>query len=207
VPTLWRPSPGLRPDDGRIATSENDLTRAHQQVREATIVSICWSAAQVQHVGRLLSLALRTRRFDRSLVGKRLLPLLLVAVLLAGCTIAVRTPASSIADEAAIAQAFNSHRSGVEVTGSGVVERLLPDDDSGGRHQRFILRLTSGQTLLVAHNVDIASRVQDLKVGDTVQFKGQYEWNSQGGVIHWTHHDPTGTHQLGWLKHGGKLYE
>ena len=34
---------------------------------------------------------------------------------------------------------------------SGTVMRVLADDDDGSRHQRFILRLGSGQTVLVAH--------------------------------------------------------
>ena len=44
-------------------------------------------------------------------------------------------------------------------------------------------------------------------VGDTVSFFGEYEWNSKGGVIHWTHHDPARQHVAGWLKHEGRTYE
>jgi hypothetical protein len=95
----------------------------------------------------------------------------------------------------------------VQVTGQGTVTRVLADDNDGSRHQRFILRLTSGQTLLVAHNIDIAPRVPSLAVGDVVLFYGVYEWNSQGGTIHWTHHDPDGQHVAGWLKRGGVTYQ
>ena len=35
----------------------------------------------------------------------------------------------------------------------------LPDDNKGTRHQRFILKLSSGQTLLVAHNIDLADKI------------------------------------------------
>ncbi len=106
----------------------------------------------------------------------------------------------------AIARAFVDHRSGIEVTGRGTVTRILPDDSNGSPHQRFILQLPSGQTLLVAHNTALAERVPALKIGDAVQFKGEYEWNSQGGVIHWTHHDPRGRHPAGWLQHGGRTF-
>jgi len=111
-------------------------------------------------------------------------------------------PTSSSDD--AIGRAFRGRTSGVELAGSGVVDRVLPDDSSGARHQRFILSLNSGQTVLVAHNIDIAPRLSNLNVGDSVAFKGEYKWNAQGGVIHWTHRDPEGKHAMGWLKHNGQ---
>lgn len=104
-------------------------------------------------------------------------------------------------------QAFLNKKSGLEVQGSGVVSKLLSDDLSGGRHQRFILRLASGQTLLIAHNIDLAPRVTGLQQGDSVSFYGQYEWNSQGGLVHWTHHDPSHRHINGWLKYRGRTYQ
>ena len=109
--------------------------------------------------------------------------------------------------DAALAAAFEDRRSDLQVQSSGRVVRILPDDDSGSRHQRFILKLESGQTLLVSHNIDLAPRIQDLAVGDEVSFFGEYEWNPQGGVIHWTHHDPDGRHADGWLKRQGTTYQ
>lgn len=101
---------------------------------------------------------------------------------------------------------YREQRSGEMVEGGGIVERVLRDDDDGSRHQRFILKVGSGQTLLVSHNIDLASRLADLKAGDRVVFRGQYEWNDQGGVLHWTHHDPSGLRQGGWLQHEGATY-
>jgi cold shock CspA family protein len=98
-------------------------------------------------------------------------------------------------------------QSGAQMGGEGVVVRVLSDDNVGSRHQRFILRLASGQTLLIAHNIDIASRIETLSSGDRVEFHGQYESNPEGGVIHWTHHDPAGNHVSGWLKHNGMVYQ
>ena len=98
-------------------------------------------------------------------------------------------------------------RSGEQLRGSGEVIRLLADDNDGSRHQRFIIKLDSGRTLLIAHNIDLASRISSLKVGDTVEFYGEYEWNEKGGVIHWTHRDPDGAHVDGWLKHRGRTYQ
>ena len=94
-----------------------------------------------------------------------------------------------------------------DISGTGTVVRLLPDDNDGDRHQRFIIRLPSGQTLLVAHNIDIAARVSPLREGDTVEYKGEYAWNDKGGVMHWTHHDPAGNHPAGWLKHDGQTFQ
>lgn len=101
---------------------------------------------------------------------------------------------------------FGERDNGQQVEGSGVVIKLLPDDNDGRRHQKFILRLDSGQTLLVAHNIDLAPRIDALREGHVVKFNGVYEWKREGGVIHWTHHDPDGRHEWGFLEHEGELY-
>ncbi len=121
------------------------------------------------------------------------------------------TPSVSVeahsADDRTLARAISDHKSNVAVHGYGVVRRLLPDDTSGIRHQRFIIQLDSGPTLLVAHNLDRARRVDALRVGDRIEFKGEYEWNPQGGVVHWTHRDPAGRHRSGWLKCNGSTFQ
>ena len=103
--------------------------------------------------------------------------------------------------------AFNNRLYDLQVDGSGTVIRLLPDDNKGSRHQKFILELSSGQTILVSHNIDLAPSIDDLFNGDKVEFYGVYEWNSKGGVVHWTHRDPNGYHVGGWLKHNGRTYQ
>jgi hypothetical protein len=80
-----------------------------------------------------------------------------------------------------IAQAYANRLSDLQVRLVGRVDRLLSDDREGSRHQRFILRLTSGRTLLVAHNIDLAPRVEGLAQEDRVELFGEYEWNRQGG--------------------------
>ena len=110
-------------------------------------------------------------------------------------------------DNTSLSTAFDERKSGFQAEGDGVVIRILPDDNEGSRHQRFILQLKSGQTLLIAHNIDLAPRLSNLQKGDVVAFNGVYEWNSKGGVIHWTHHDPDGRHVPGWLKYNGKTYQ
>lgn len=128
----------------------------------------------------------------------------------AACGSASRPAATSPgvgSGDAALARAFRDHESGVQVEGAGTVVRLLSDDLEGGRHQRFILELSSGQTVLVAHNIDVAPRLDVLEVGDEVAFRGVYEWNAQGGVVHWTHHDPSGEHPAGWLRYDGRTVQ
>jgi hypothetical protein len=106
-----------------------------------------------------------------------------------------------------IGHAFASRASDVQVEGEGKVISILADDLDGSRHQRFIVQLASGQTLLITHNIDIAPRITGLQVGDSVSFNGEYVWNEKGGVIHWTHHDPQGRHVAGWVIHDGKTYK
>jgi len=106
-----------------------------------------------------------------------------------------------------LATAYQNQQSDLQVGGSGEVIHILPDDNEGSRHQKFIIRLSSGQTLLIAHNIDLAPRIDSIEEGDTIEFYGEYEWNSKGGVVHWTHHDPNARHENGWLKHEGSIYE
>ena len=130
-------------------------------------------------------------------------------ILLCLCALLVGQPVAwaDSASDALIGQAFNQHRSDLQIEGQGRVIKQLADDTRGSRHQRFILRLNSGQTLLIAHNIDLAPKIQNLGVGDAVAFFGEYEWSEKGGTLHWTHRDPAGRHVDGWLKHEGQIYQ
>ncbi len=116
-------------------------------------------------------------------------------------------PLHSYADDVRLQKAYQTQQSDLQIRGSGTVIKVLKDDIKGSQHQRFILKLDSGQTLLVAHNIDLAPRIPNLRRGDTVEFYGEYEWNNKGGVMHWTHHDPRGRHPHGWLKHHDVTYD
>lgn len=106
-----------------------------------------------------------------------------------------------------IADAFYNRQSNLQLSGEGQVIRILADDNQDSRHQRFIVQLESGHSLLIAHNIDLAPRVDNLREGQWIEFYGEYEWNEKGGVIHWTHHDPKGKHLGGWLKYEGRVYQ
>ena len=111
-------------------------------------------------------------------------------------------------DNGAIVQDFQSHQSHVEVTAEATVVQVLPDRVSAsGMHEQFIIRLTSGDlTLLVEHNLSIAPRAP-VAVGDHVIVHGEYIWNAQGGLIHFTHHDPEGRHEGGFIQDNGMTYD
>ena len=110
-------------------------------------------------------------------------------------------------DDGKIQQAFQEQKSNIQVQSRGLVKAILRDDHEGSRHQKFILELSNGQTVLVAHNIDLAPRVDYLQKGDYIEFYGEYEYSAKGGVIHWTHRDPQHHHADGWLKYKGRTYQ
>jgi len=107
---------------------------------------------------------------------------------------------------AALDRAIAEQASGVMMTVEARVKKTLPDDLKGSRHQRFLLDIGHGRTVLVAHNIDLADRVP-LGQDDAVRIRGQFEWNDRGGVLHWTHHDPRGRHPGGWIEYAGRRFE
>lgn len=97
-------------------------------------------------------------------------------------------------------------RSGWWLETEGVVIKKLKDDTKGHQHQKFLIKLAPDITLLVAHNIDLAPRVT-IQQGDKIKIRGRYEWNNRGGVIHWTHHDPKGHKEGGWIYANGKYFK
>jgi hypothetical protein len=128
--------------------------------------------------------------------------------LLGACGTTGPSASGTQADDAAIAADFVNHRSNVEVTADGVVVGIFPDRKSGaGTHEQFIIRLTSQNlTLEIEHNISIGRRVP-VSQGDELIVHGEYIWNSQGGLIHFTHHDPQGAHENGYVIDHGQKYD
>ncbi len=125
-----------------------------------------------------------------------------LALLLAACVAAPQ------ADDPAIVRDYQQHRSNVEVTADGTVVRVLADRTGpSGPHQQFLVKLSSGDlTVLVEHNLTVGARVP-VAEGDHVVVHGEYVWNAEGGLIHFTHHDPRGTHEGGFIQDRGKTYD
>jgi hypothetical protein len=106
-----------------------------------------------------------------------------------------------------IKKAFDQGRSDIQVILKGRVIKVLSDDTQGDKHQRFLVKISGGHVLLIVHNIDLAPRVAGLKVDTDISFHGEYEWNEKGGVVHWTHHDPRGSHENGWIFYQGQKYD
>jgi len=137
---------------------------------------------------------------------------IIASVVLLGCSQDNFSSSPSFSDQniqnsLKVEEAYKNHETDIQVRGSGTVTRMLSDDNKGSRHQRFILQLSSGGTILIVHNIDIAPKIETLQKGDKVVFYGEYVWNSKGGLVHWTHHDPNGKHLNGWLKYNGRKYD
>ena len=120
---------------------------------------------------------------------------------------APQNPQAVAVNDQPLITAYTNRKSNVQLQSFGKVSRLLADDNEGSRHQKFIIGVSSGRTVLVAHNIDLAPRINSLQVGDVVEVYGEYEWGEKGGVMHWTHHDPGNRHLHGWIKHNGKTYQ
>jgi len=108
--------------------------------------------------------------------------------------------------DAQIIKAQNDHAIKVEVTVEAPVRKLLREDDEGLPHQKFLISLSNGTTILIAHDLKMADHVP-IQPGDIVRIHGEYIWNPRGGLIHWTHHTDTPYHEGGWIELNGRRYE
>jgi hypothetical protein len=143
-----------------------------------------------------------------AIIRNRVLPLLVIVALAVYQYYHqedIRVDGADATGNGTVQAAFAAQRSGVWLEAQGQVARILSDDNEGSRHQRFVLELDDGHSVLVAHNIDLAERVP-LARNDLISLRGRYEWNARGGVIHWTHHDPDGRGPGGWVKSGSETY-
>jgi hypothetical protein len=114
-------------------------------------------------------------------------------------------PAAALDDREVIADQANQ-QSKVEVTVVARVKKLLPDDTRGLQHQKFLLILSNGTTVLIANDLTYGQRVP-IQAGDVVKIHGEYIWNRLGGLIHWTHRSDNPRHESGWIEFNGQTYQ
>ena len=111
-----------------------------------------------------------------------------------------------IQNDSALVAAVNSRRSAFYVeAGNIVVSKLLPDDNSGLRHQKWQARLSNGSTVEVVYNADMGERVP-IQVGNSFGVGGEFIWTRGGGLVHWVHSDPSGRRPDGYVFYEGVLY-
>ena len=146
---------------------------------------------------------------NKKLTGKKLLRLVLIALVIGGSYLYEKHDESTQVEYtgSSLEHAISNRLSDTQVQGEGIVIAVLPDDNDGSRHQRILVKITDGHTILIAHNIDLAPRIEVIRKGDRLAFNGEFEWNDKGGVVHWTHHDPQNKHSHGWLEHLGQRYQ
>ena len=111
---------------------------------------------------------------------------------------------------AAVYDAWVARRSGAEVTASGSVAKVLGTRSGpSGRHEGFLVHLRGaaghGLTVRVEDNVDITGPIP-LAPGDDVEVRGEYVYDEDGGLIHFTHHESHGSHPGGYVRVGDRVY-
>lgn len=89
--------------------------------------------------------------------------------------------------------------------GNLVVSKLLPDDRSGLKHQKWVVRLSNGKEMEAVYNLDMCPRVP-IKVGDKIAMGGQFVWTTKGALLHWLHHDPRGNRPDGFVYAKGQFH-
>lgn len=110
------------------------------------------------------------------------------------------------AADADLVEAFSNQKRVNFVEGAGmVVTKLLPDDTSGLKHQKWIVRLSNGKLMQAVYNSDMCPRVP-VKVGDVVSMGGMFLWTKEGGLLHWLHKDPRQNRPDGYVELDGVYY-
>lgn len=111
----------------------------------------------------------------------------------------------SLNDASLIQRAYTDRVSNIWVETDATVKALRQNIEDIERHQNFVIELENGHRLEVLHNLDMAAGVP-VRPGTLIRLRGEYDWTPQGGVIHWTHSDPTGQREGGWIEYQGRKY-
>ncbi len=102
------------------------------------------------------------------------------------------------------AQEANRGANFIEVSGVKVV-RLLKDDLTGSKHQKWVVQLANGREVAAVYNIDVTPRIP-LRVGDVVSMGGQYIYDRGGGLLHWLHEDGRRRRPNGYVELNGVRY-
>ncbi len=73
-------------------------------------------------------------------------------------------------------------------------------------HEAFNVRADDGTRVEIVDNVALAPRVP-VVAGDRIVVQGELVPHARyGPLVHWTHHDPAGRHQPGFIELNGRQY-
>lgn len=106
---------------------------------------------------------------------------------------------SRIESSSAAKEAYLNRHSDIFLMVEGDVVKILSDDIDGTPHQRFIIITSTGQTLLISHNLKLAPRIP-LQPELKLRIYGEYRWNPKGGLIHKTHGSQNKGDPHGWIE-------
>lgn len=125
--------------------------------------------------------------------------------LIATAALLIACGGREMADDQALHQDIVSNTSGAEVTFDA---SLLSDPVQGGDHERFEVRVPSGEMLEVDHNTNLAQAVPAHK-GDGVIIHGQlYIDPGPRYGVHCTHaRTSSGCPNPGWIEYNNNYYE
>ncbi|MDG0816825.1 DUF3465 domain-containing protein [Bdellovibrio svalbardensis] len=109
-------------------------------------------------------------------------------------------------DDSALIRAIHDDR-GVNYIEAGqmVVEEILPDDNQGLPHQKWLVRLSDNSSVELVYNSDMGDRVP-LQVGEVMSAGGQLIMAQQGPLLHWLHSDPKQHRPDGYVYVNGTYY-
>ncbi len=104
-----------------------------------------------------------------------------------------------------VQRAWNEQQSNVLVELDARVIRIHPDIADFETFQAFSIELSNGQRVRVHHNIDVAPRVP-VSANAEIRLRGEYDWNPEGGLIHWTHAAVDSERKGGWIEVNGHRF-
>ncbi|MEE4330667.1 MAG: DUF3465 domain-containing protein [Wenzhouxiangella sp.] len=110
---------------------------------------------------------------------------------------------NELPDNTRLLDAFAEGRTGIWVSGHGIVVRPL---GSAEDNQRFLVRVDDSLSLVVRHRVGETGPVPAER-DDTIAFQGRYDFHGGGGELVLTHADPAQPGGGGWIELDGKRYQ
>lgn len=86
------------------------------------------------------------------------------------------------------------------------VIKILPDDNKGLPHQKFVVQLSDSRLITIVSNLKMCEKIP-VEISDVISVGGEYIPSGKfSGIIHWTHFDPSKKRPNGYIAMGDKLF-